>query len=543
MAVNNDNLENKLIPKNKVKAIDSINELTNNLIIRFKNNLRSFTYASSFGQIILVLQNHVNNIFYYINDSATQSNFKTANRIHSVHGLARLQGHNAFRGSSARGSIILIRNPSINISIAGDKIHIPNYTKIQNLENGLQYTILMNTDFKTFNINDTKELQIPIVEGVVETHTFTGTGTNIQTYELPNLQFQMYDDSYVEVMVNGKIYEQYISLYDIPYGAAGCLVKTGMTSGVDIIFGKNNFQEIPPLGSEIKVNVLTTNGSIGNLFNSKTTWKLNDTCFDGNGNELSLDDIFYVNNNILPCLGADSEDINLTKILAPNISRSFILHDKKSINYFFKKMNYFSSINIFKKTIDNINEYSVYLVPSLINRLITGENYFTISLDKFLLLDYEKAQILSQIQESGIESANITMELINPLIQKFAMMIYCELEDGVDADISNMMITRQNILNIISNYLLNRESTSDIIHSEIVSLINGLDNIYSVKVILLSQDSKYIDSLGNIKVDNNQIAVIRGDWTDSNNVYFKDEFDPLNDYMGCVNINIERFHS
>lgn len=543
MAVNNDNLENKLIPKNKVKAIDSINELTNNLIIRFKNNLRSFTYASGFGQIILVLQNHVNNIFYYINDSATQTNFKTANRVHSVHGLARLQGHNAFRGSSARGSVILVRKPSIGIDIAGDKIHIPNYTKIQNLENGLQYTILMNTDFKTFNINDTKEIQMPIVEGVIETHSFTGTGVNIQTYELPNLQFQMYDDSFVEVWVNGKVYEQFVSLYDIPYGAAGCLVKTGMTSGIDITFGKKNFQEIPPLGSEIKVNVLTTNGRLGNLYNTKTVWKLNDTCYDGNGNELSLEDIFYVNNNILPSLGADAEDINLTKVLAPNISRSFILHDKKSINYFFKKMNYFSSINIFKKTVDNINEYSIYLVPSLINRLITGENYFTISLDKFLLLDYEKSQILSQIQESGIKSANITIELVNPTIEKFAMMIYCELEDGVDADISNMMTTRQNILNIISNYLLNRESASDIIHSEIVSLINGLDNIYSVKVILLSKDNKYIDLLGNIKVDNNQIAVIRGDWTDNNGVYFKDEFDPLNDYMGCVNINIEKFHS
>lgn len=542
MAINNDNLENKLIPKNKVKAIDSINELTNNLIVRFKNNLRSFTYASSFGQIILVLQNHVNNIFYYINDSATQTNFKTANRIHSVHGLARLQGHNAFRGSSARGSVVLVRKPSINIDIAGDKIHIPNYTKIQNLENGLQYTILMNTDFKTFNIDGTKEIQIPIVEGVIETHTFTGTGENIQTYELPNLQFQMYDDSFVEVFVNGKLYEQFVSLYEIPYGIAGCLVKTGMTSGIDVIFGKKNFQEIPPLGSEIKINVLTTNGKLGNIFNSKTVWKLNDTCYDGNGNELNLDDIFYVNTNILPSLGADAEDINLTKILAPNISRSFILHDKKSINYFFRKMNYFSSINIFKKTIDNINEYSIYLIPSLINRLTTGDNYFTISQDKFLLLDHEKSQILSQIQESGIKSANITIELINPIIQKFAMMIYCELENGIDADISNMINLRQNILNVISNYLLNRESASDIIHSEVVSIINGLDDIYSAKVIFLSQDNKFIDSLGNIKVDNNRIAVVRGDWTDSNGVYFKDEFDPLDDYMGCVNINIEKFN-
>lgn len=543
MAVNNNNLESNLIPKNKVKAVDSINELTNNLIIRFKNNLRSFTYASSFGQIILVLQNHINNIFYYINDSATQTNFKTANRTHSVHGLARLQGHNAFRGSSARGSIVLVRKPSIGIDIAGDKIHIPNYTKIQNLENGLQYTILMNTDFKTFNISSTKEIQMPIVEGIVETHAFTGTGENIQTYELPNLQFQMYDDSYVEVLVNGKMYEQYVSLYDIPYGASGCLVKTGMTSGIDIIFGKKNFQEIPPLGSEIKVNVLTTNGKFGNLFNSQTTWKLNDTCYDGNGNELNLDDIFYVNNNILPSLGADAEDINLTKVLAPNISRSFILHDKKSISYFFKKMNYFSSINIFKKTIDNINEYSVYLVPSLINRLIAGENYFTISQNKFLLLDSEKYQVLSQIQESGIKSANITIEIINPIIQKFAMMVYCELENGVDTDVSNIMSIRQNILNTLSNYLLDRESTSDIIHSEIVSLINGLDNIYSVKVILISNDNKYIDQLGNIKVDNDKIAVVRGDWYDNSGIYFKDEFDPLDDSMGCVNINIEKFNS
>jgi len=541
MAVNNDNIEKNLIPKNKVRAIDAINEVTTNLITRFKNNLRTFSYSSVFGQLTLVLQNHVNNVVYYITDSSNQSNFKTANRIHSVHGLSRLQGHNAFRGSSARGNIILIKKPSIETEVAGNKVHISNYTRVLNVDTGLQYTILLNTDFKTFNLDDIKELSVPIIEGVIETHTFTGTGENIQTFELPNLQYQMYDDSFVEIFVNGKLYEQFVSLYDIPYGTAGVLVKTGMTSGIDIIFGKKNFQEVPSLGSEIKVNVLTTNGTLGNILNNKTVWNLTDTCFDGNGKEVDMSDIFYANNNILPTLGANSEDINLTKVLAPNISRSFIIHDDRSINYFFNKMNYFSSINIYKKTVDNINEYSVYLVPLLKNRLVSGDNYFTISKDKFLLIDNEKTQILTQIQEAGIKSANITINISDPVIKNFIMMVYCELNKDSDSDISSMLIVRQYILNALSNYLLNRSSTSCIIHSDIVSILHDLENIYSVKVIFVAQESGYIDDLGNIKVDNNQIAIIRGDWTDSSGVYYKDEFDPSEDYMGCVNLNIEAY--
>lgn len=528
------------IEKVRIKAYDTLNDTVNYLIKKYKTNVRNFTYASPFGQIVLVLQNISQNIFYYIQDAATQSNFQTATRQHAVFGLARLQGHNAYRGKSATGEITLRLKPNVTESqINGDKIYIPNYARIQNIENGLNYVINFSKEFEIFNINSLKQISIPIIEGKLESQIFTGTGEDLQTYECAASQWQMFDHDFVFVTVNGKVYEQYDSLYDIPYKTAGCLVKTGMTSGIDIIFGKDVNAEIPKLGEEIRVDYLVTSGSVGNIIGDSPTYKFIDTCFDTLGNEVSMDDIFYIEPKISPSFGADAESMELTKILAPNISRNFLIHDRRSIDYFFRRMNYFSVIKIFKRAVNNINEYSVILVPKITNRLNTGENYFNMSEEKFLLTKQEQTKLLNQIHESGNKSANITINLTDPIIKKFAMFIFLEVFEEVNNVSVNVDTLKETIKSKLSDYLLNNSRISKIPHSDIVALLDGIEGVDTVKVIFSSEDGNGIDSLGNINVADTEMAVIRGGWKDKvNGIDILDSYDPEGDEIGSVNIDI-----
>ena len=95
------------LSKLRIKAYDTLNDTLNYLITKYKVNYRQFTYASPYFQILQTLNNHMQNLYYYLQDALNQSNFETANRQHTVFGLARLQGHNAYRGKSAIGQVIL----------------------------------------------------------------------------------------------------------------------------------------------------------------------------------------------------------------------------------------------------------------------------------------------------------------------------------------------------------------------------------------------------------------------------------------------------
>lgn len=530
----------QFIEKSRIKAYDTLNDTINYLIKKYKTNIRSFGYSSPFGQIVLVLINICNNIFYYIQDAAVQSNFKTATRQHAIFGLARLQGHNAFRGKSSVGEITLKLRPDISTEkLSGDKIYIPNYCRIQNIENGLNYIINLSKDFEIFNIINTRESSFQIMEGSLEYQVFTGTGQDLQTYECTASQWQMFDNEYVFVSVNGKSYEKYESLYDIPYKSTGCMVKTGMTSGIDIIFGKNINSEIPKLGSEIRVDYLITNGSSGNLFIDSPNYKFIDTCFDSVGNEINMEDLFYIENKMPPMMGADAESSELTKVLAPNISRNFLIHDRRSIDYFFRKMNYFSVIKIYKRSVDIINEYSVVLVPKIINRLNTGENYFNMSGEKFLLTQNEKTRLLNQIHESGNKSANITINITDPIIKKFVMYIFLETNNKIESLSINVDKIQEEIKTKLSNYLLNNWRVNKIPCSDIVSMIDNIEGVDTVKVVFVSEDGTGIDQLGNISVLDNEMAIIRGGFTDKSGISYIDEYDPESDELGSVNVDIQ----
>ena len=48
-----------------------------------------------------------------------------------------------------------------------------------------------------------------------------------------------------------------------------------------------------------------------------------------------------------------------------------------------------------------------------------------------------------------------------------------------------------------------------------------------------------VQILLNISVADTEVAVVRGGWTDSNGVHYTDEYDPVGDMLGSVNVSID----
>ena len=527
------------LSKLRIKAYDTLNDTINFLIQKYKTDIRSFSYSSPFGQILIVLQNHMQNIYYYITDSANQTNFHTANRQSSVYGLARLQGYNAYRGKSATGVINLKVKPDAKTNlITGNRVFIPNYSKLTCLQNGLVYMLDLGKDYEIFDIQKRVDVSLNIIEGKLEYQSFTGTGEDIQSYEVHASQWNMFDNDFVIVTVNGKEYPQYDSLYDIPYGECGCLVKTGMTSGIDIIFGKSSHNEVPALGAEIRVDYITTSGSVGNVFEDTVLFSLNDTCFDTYGNEINMSDIFVAVNEINPSFGADSEPMEMTKILAPNISRNFVIHDKRTIENFFRRMNYFSLIDVFKREVNHHNEYSVVLVPKLKSLILRNEDYFDFNTDHLFIKENEKEKLINTIKSYGNKSLDISISIVNPEIRRFVVYLYVELFREVKGKPTDFERVQSDIRHALSSYLLDSQKLTKITHSDIVSQIDGIVGVDSVKVVFVPEYEGDVDEIGNISLKPSQIAVLRGGFTDSQGISYKDTFTTPNE-MSSVNIAIE----
>jgi hypothetical protein len=102
--------------------------------------------ASPFAQLLSVILHLGRMIFYYIEDSITGLNMKTAYRDDQIKGLARLAGHNAGRAIAARGAIRITFYDTGDQDLNGKVCFIPNKTKIVSSYTGATYTILFGAD-------------------------------------------------------------------------------------------------------------------------------------------------------------------------------------------------------------------------------------------------------------------------------------------------------------------------------------------------------------------------------------------------------------
>lgn len=504
-----------------------------------------FTLASPMGQLLQVMLSYGRMILFYNEDSVTELNINTATRPQNIKGVASLTGHNPSRPMSARGTLILSYNGQ-KLPSGTNIISIANYTLIANSQNGLTYTVTLPGEEVLFDLTSvTNAIELNIVQGKIEYQQATGTGDPLQSYNFQNKKGASIDQYYVNVYVNGAKWEIVESIIDMTLQQNAVMVKTGQTGGIDLFFGNGYNGAIPPFGSTILVEYLITDGAAGNLNamnnNLNNSWKFSSPGFALNGEQIDLNKFINVTIKNEIMFGAQEEPLYLTRLLAPNMSRSFVLANENNYIYFLRKLNIFTIIDAIpgfatfedqyaldkynqtktvyekinleyrnlistygvastqavakKVELDNAdqqlkfyinkleeqkkddNTVYLFLVPDVNKRIPSNENYYTCALNAFILSDGEKLAILDLIEQSGQRILTVDNQILNLQFPKFTLNMSLILWEGTPYD-----TVRQNIVSKTSDYFLQNTRRDRIPVSDLIKIIEQIEGVDSVNV-------------------------------------------------------------
>lgn len=531
----------------RIKSYEVITDITT--YFRKKFNLAGlvFSYSTAYGQIILAVTDIVQVFYVYLQDVAVENNILQAKRIHSIYGWAKLAGHDPMRGKSAIGDISLKIRPD-HPSVNSNTIYLFNYMKLKCEQNGLTYLLDLGTDLLPV-VFGSDIPNIKIIEGKFEVQFFTGTGEDLQSFNMKVPAGSFIETDNVYLSVNGIKYKQVKSIYDFAYGNKAYICKTGLKGGVDIFFGRSNGDNIPKLGQTIRVDYLLTNGSLGNIDESEfAIFTFTDNGYDLMGNELDLNGIFKIESDNSPQLGADPEDVELTRSLITLSSKNDLLHDKKSITYYFTKMNLFSYVNVRNEYEDHNAQFIVTLIPDVFQKTTAETDSFNIPLNKFLLTDTYINRLLNSVEQSGDKSLSISIDIENATIKRYTLYLIVNVFRNKGTYVVSDVNVRRDIKNILNKYQVSNTRTRHnmIPHSDIVRIIDEMDYVDSVKAVFVGEENERLggtnigfDELGNILVGENDLPIIRGGWKDRNGVIFEDDFDIMSTKPQSVNIIIK----
>lgn len=447
-----------------------------------------FTKASPFSQILDVLNEISKLILFYIEDSTVEQNILTAQNAESIYGLARLAGHDAFRGASSMGEVKIRLNTTAAGDIAGDALNIPANSVIYSTSSSLEYILRTNNDQFRIEKGNSNYISIPIVQGKIESQTVTGTGEKLQSFNI--LTKGTTDHHHIKVTVNSKLWTKYDSLYDMQLNTAGYLVKTGISGGLDIYFGNESFGKVPPSGSSINIEYIVTDGANGNLTGSKDlSFKFKTAGFDSLGNEYDLNEVLELSCTSAPSMGANPENIELTKLIAPMQSHSFVLANPDSYEYFLSRYGMFSCLEAYNTTddgyIDDDNVIYLFMLPDTKRKLANNNDYFNLGIDEFTFSSEERNGILELLEKSGQQMVTSEVKIVDPKMQYFRMDVKARYFEGYDKSTLYSEIRSK-----ISNYLINITRRDRLPKSDIIAILEDIEGIDSVNVRFVSKSEE-----------------------------------------------------
>lgn len=537
---------------------------------------QEFTMASPFAQLVKVTLNLGRMILFYIETSITELNIESAHHARSIRGLATLSGHVPSSGIAARGSLYMTYNMSSEYM--GETIVIKNHTKIKNTSNGLTYIAMLPSSSMRLTVGayDSK-IEIPVIQGVIKYQQATGSGETMQSYNFANKSGEIVDNFFINVYVNNKRWAAVDSMLDMGYNQHCCIIKPSFNGGIDVFFGTGINGAVPPEGSTILFEYLSSSGAYGNIYESaeESYWEFEDSGYTASGEYVNLNDIYNLSPASDMLFGTERESIEMTRKLAPNVSRSFVLANATNYKYFLTKLNMFSIIDAFsgfnvvddskieikyttakekyasvkeqymkqvnltgassvealdlktkmedartemellKSKYDDAklddNVIYLYLVPDITKRLNDGENYFTCSLDRFTMSDDEKQGLLSLIEDSGQKIITIDNRIVDPNFVRFAINIFIQMWSNY-----NFESVKSNIITNISNYLIHNTRRDRVPVSDLIKIVEGVPGVDSVSIFFDADknNAKYYGD-GNYGIDEYGDIVLNRTITDS----------------------------
>ena len=564
-----------ILKPNQIKFGEIYNNIRKYLSDVYSQAGDVFSPSSAYGQILNVMQNFVQMIFLYIEDAIVEQNITTASKLKSVQGFARLTGHNPTRSISAQGTIKLKWKPTV-VDLNASFVTLLDKTKLTCDNNSLPYFIQIGNPMGNIrlNKNDINYVYLKIIQGEMESQARQGNGLELQSYNFQSNK--PIDNDNVVVYVNGNPFEIVDSLYDMKKGDYSCMVKTGLAGGIDIYFGNEDYGYIPALGSNIEVQYVKSDGFGGNIFGkaSSITFKWVDTAYANTGEEVDMNEFMDISLDKPIILGADAESMELTKLIAPFSSRSFVLANPNNYVSLLSRFNY-SFVDAYTtyddEYIDDDNVVYLFLIPDVARRLQKNTDYFTTNTQNFYLDPAEKEGLYKYINQTGQQIVSSELQIVDPILTKYVMNIFLRIYDTVDVP------TLQNeIVNQITNYLINVRRRDKIPKSDLIAILENIEGIDSVNVSFICESNEkaiingyYIqrvnsfdnirgimtvtdnqitvspgtdpnlglDDFGDIKIGLNELPIFRGGWYDRFSNYYESGLS--NSQYSSVNIIIK----
>lgn len=555
----------------RVWFTQAMNDTFNFLVDRYQQDNILLTKASPFLQLTTILHELFQMSMFYVDDALNEQNIITAQRDVSIQGISRLSGHNPTRAQSAKGEIAIQFKAGVLNEIEGSFVNIKNGTVIKNKNNNLKYTLFLDSEQIVLSKTTREKFFAQIVQGEIITDTFTSDGTMLSSYSVKNKRNTFIDNQHVKVYVNDRQYKIYEFFYDIPKDAYGCVVRTGLTGGLDVYFGNEYFGRAPITGETIRVEYLETVGFAGNIYGnpSEIYWEWDEFVTDTLGNDIDPNVIFntYSENSVI--FGANPESRDFTKIIGGHGSTTNVLANSEKYIYYLNKLNLFSFVDAYNTFdddyLDDDNITYLFLIPDLKRKLTNDTNYFTTQESNFLLETYEKNKLLATIEESGQKMMTAEVAIVDPIIKKYTINIILKVYKGYS--IGGL---RNQIINDFSDYFINIKRRDSIPASDLIAMLEAYEYIDSVKVQFISKENEEamkngfyyvnnfvgteivkekvfldtgenpllgIDEFGDIKIGRNELPIIRGGFFDRNGQYYEET--PIENKLSSLNIIIK----
>jgi hypothetical protein len=185
-------------------------------------------------------------------------------------------------------------------------------------------------------------------------------------------------------------------------------------------------------------------------------------------------------------MGADEENLSLTKLIAPLASKSFVLATPENYEYFLSKYGMFSYLDAYNTTddgyLDDDNIIYLFMLPDVKRKLTNNQDYFSLPVDEFFFSQDEKTAILTTLEKSGQQMVTTEVQIVNPEVLRFRMDIKVRyFENYTKQDIFTEIRSK------VSDYLMNITRRDRLPKSDIIAIIESVNGVDSVNVRFVSE--------------------------------------------------------
>ena len=475
--------------------------------------------SSVFGQLLTVISAVAHNIMAYIEDAMVEQNKYTAQRKKSIYGLAAQSG---YQPSTGRAAGVWLQIASKPANETGLDVVVFDRARLICTQNGLYYVVVLNSPSITLSADNATGTQyIYAVQGRMETQRFVSTGGDLYAQNIPFVGY--IDVQYLKVYINGELWEQSASLYDMTPDSKEYYIRFNPVTGLDIVFGNDVHGRPLQQNDVIEVTYLLHDGEGGNLeVDDNTYFIFADTLTDTSGEHVNANSTFRISFATKDSVasGSNSESTAVTKQMIGFNSRALVLADSNNFRNFLSKYSFVG----YNRT---WSEKGSMVINSMVMQnhklhMSRGSDYFELTDQDFLLTPLQKASIKNAINSSGQLLAGCTFNMIDIDLAKYALYVYVKLSD---ANISHEYTSTQ-IRQYVGEFMSNTSSDSYIPKSDIIKVIkDNVSGIDGINVYIISEDNekaimdgeytdktyRYNQSTGTYTINETNIKVYPGD--------------------------------